>query len=210
MFFAALRAIFPAKPQAAKKTTTSALAIPQRLAVSCFEFSASSISQMRVLGIDPGSETLGWGVVDGTGTRYKLVHFGVVKSNPRTAFSKRLAGIYAAVGDVMAEHSPDVLSVEDTFYAVNVGVALKLGQVRGIMLLLAEQRGLGIAEYAPRLVKQTVTGYGNADKTQVGQMVKTLLGLKAIPTPHDAADALAIAICHFHHAKFNDKIAKAR
>ena len=173
-------------------------------------FTASNISHMRVLGIDPGSETLGWGVVDGTGTHYKLVDFGVVKSSPRTAFSKRLAGIYDGISEVIAEHSPDVLSVEDTFYAVNVGVALKLGQVRGIMLLLAEQRGLAIAEYAPRLVKQTVTGYGNADKTQVGQMVKALLGLKAVPTPHDAADALAIAICHFHHADFKEKIAKAR
>src|ERR1044072_1045775 len=112
---------------------------------------------MRVLGIDPGSETLGWGVVDGSGTRYTMVAFGTVKSNPRHAFSKRLAGIYEGVTEVMAEHLPDVLSVEDTFYAVNVGVALKLGQVRGVMLLLAEQRGLAIAEYAPRLIKQTVT-----------------------------------------------------
>lgn len=165
---------------------------------------------MRVLGIDPGSETLGWGVVDGSGTRYSLVDFGVVKSNTRHAFSKRLAGIYERVGEVIAEHSPDVLSVEDTFYAVNVSVALKLGQVRGTMLLLAEQRGIEIAEYAPRLVKSTVTGYGNADKTQVGLMVKALLGMKTVPTPHDAADALAIAICHFHHAGFKDKLAKAR
>ena len=165
---------------------------------------------MRVLGIDPGSETLGWGVIDGSGTRYSLVGFGVVKSNTRHAFSKRLASIYDAVGEVMAEHSPDVLSVEDTFYAVNVGVALKLGQVRGIMLLLAEQRGLEIAEYAPRLVKQTITGYGNADKTQVGLMVKGLLGLKSIPTPHDAADALAIAICHFHHAGFKEKLVSVK
>ena len=149
---------------------------------------------MRVLGIDPGSETLGWGVVDGTGTHYTLVDFGVVKSNPRTAFSKRLAGIYDRVSEVMAEHSPDVLSVEDTFYAVNVGVALKLGQVRGIMLLLAEQRDIEIAQYAPRLIKQTVTGYGNADKTQVGQMVRAILVLKEVPKPHVAADALAIAI----------------
>jgi crossover junction endodeoxyribonuclease RuvC len=165
---------------------------------------------MRVLGIDPGSETLGWGVVDGSGTRYSLVDFGVVRSSPRTAFSKRLAGIYDSVGKVIAEHSPDVLSVEDTFYAVNVAVALKLGQVRGTMLLLAEQRGIEIAEYAPRLIKQTVTGYGNADKAQVGQMVKALLGLKTVPTPHDAADALAIAICHFHHAGFREKLAKAK
>jgi len=111
---------------------------------------------MRVLGIDPGSETLGWGVVDGSGTRYALVAFGTVKSNPRQQFSKRLLNIYDAVADIIVEHSPDVLSVEDTFYAVNVGVALKLGQVRGMMLLLAEQRGIEIAEYAPRLVKQTV------------------------------------------------------
>ena len=106
----------------------------------------------------------------------------------------------------MATHSPDVLSVEDTFYAVNVGVALKLGQVRGTMLLLAEQRGIEIAEYAPRLIKQTITGYGAAEKQQVGQMVKVLLGLKEVPTPHDAADALAIAICHFHHAGMKEKL----
>jgi len=172
--------------------------------------SAGSISHMRVLGIDPGSETLGWGVVDGSGTRYSAVAYGVVRSNTKTRFSKRLAGLYDRVGELIAEHSPDVLSIEDTFYAVNVSVALKLGQVRGTMLLLAEQRDLDIAEYAPRLIKQTVTGYGNADKAQVGQMVKALLGLKTVPTPHDAADALAIAICHFHHAGFKDKLARAR
>jgi len=165
---------------------------------------------MRVLGIDPGSETLGWGVVEGTGLKYQLVDFGTVKSNTRDAFSKRLLNIYDAVADLMALHSPDVLSVEDTFYAVNVGVALKLGQVRGLMLLLAEQRGLEIAEYTPRLVKQTVVGYGNAEKQQVGEMVKLLLRMKTVPQPHDAADALAIAICHFHHAGMLDRIKKAK
>lgn len=164
---------------------------------------------MRVLGIDPGSETLGWGVVEGVGSKYVLVDFGTVKSNTKDRFSKRLAGIYDGVAKVLQEHSPDVLSVEDTFYAVNAQVALKLGQVRGIMLLLAEQSGLVIAEYAPRLVKSTVVGYGNADKDQVGQMVKILLNLKAVPTPHDAADALAIAICHFHHAGAAEKIEAA-
>jgi crossover junction endodeoxyribonuclease RuvC len=161
---------------------------------------------MRVIGIDPGSETLGWGVVDGIGSRYVLVGYGTVKSNPRHDFSRRLLNIYNAVAELMAEHSPDVLSVEDTFYAVNVGVALKLGQVRGTMLLLAEQRGIEIAEYAPRLVKRTVVGYGNAEKHQVQHMVKVLLGMNTLPTPHDAADALAIAICHFHHANVNSKI----
>lgn len=164
---------------------------------------------MRVLGIDPGSETLGWGVVDGVGSKYTLVDFGTIRSNPRDPFSKRLLNIYNGVARVLESHSPDLLSVEDTFYAVNVGVALKLGQVRGTMLLLAEQMGLEIAEYAPRLVKSTVVGYGNADKDQVSQMVKILLNLKTIPTPHDAADALAIAICHFHHAAARDRIAAA-
>ena len=165
---------------------------------------------MRVLGIDPGSETLGWGVVDGSGQRYALVGFGTVRSDRRQQFSKRLLNIYDAVADIMAEHSPDVLSVEDTFYAVNVGVALKLGQVRGLMLLLAEQRGIRIAEYAPRLVKQTVVGYGNAEKQQVQEMVKILLAMKTVPTPHDAADALALAICHFHHAGVQDRIKRSQ
>ena len=165
---------------------------------------------MRVLGIDPGSETLGWGVVDGVGSKYALVGYGTVRSNPRHQFSTRLLNIYNGVAEIMAEHSPDVLSVEDTFYAVNVGVALKLGQVRGIMLLLAEQRGMPIAEYAPRLVKQTVVGYGNAEKHQVQQMVKILLGMKAAPSPYDAADALAIAICHFHHAGVQERIERSK
>jgi crossover junction endodeoxyribonuclease RuvC len=164
---------------------------------------------MRVLGIDPGSETLGWGVVEGSGLKYALVDFGTVKSNTRQAFSKRLLNVYNGVDEVIAKFSPDVLSVEDTFYAVNVGVALKLGQVRGTMLLLAEQKNLGIAEYSPRLVKQTIVGYGNAEKKQVQEMVRVLLRLKTAPEPHDAADALAIAICHFHHAGMRSRIEKA-
>jgi len=161
---------------------------------------------MRVLGIDPGSETLGWGVVEGTGLRYSLIDFGTVKSSPKQAFSKRLLKVYDGVSEVVDKFAPDVLAVEDTFYAVNVGVALKLGQVRGAMLLLAEQRGLEIAEYSPRLIKQTVVGYGAAEKHQVQEMVRVLLRMKTVPTPHDAADALAIAICHFHHAGLKNKV----
>lgn len=164
---------------------------------------------MRVLGIDPGSETLGWGVVEGSGLKYAAVEFGTVKSSPKLAFSKRLAKIYAGVAEVIDRTSPDVLSIEEAFYAKNVGVAMKLGQVRGVILLLAEQRGLEIAEYAPRLIKQTVTGYGAAEKHQVGEMVKVLLRLKTVPAPHDVSDALAIAICHFHHAGMKDRIARA-
>ena len=165
---------------------------------------------MRVLGIDPGSETLGWGVVEGSGLKYALVDYGTVKSNPRQQFSKRLLNVYNGVDEVIGRFSPDVLAVEDTFYAVNVGVALKLGQVRGTMLLLAELKGLDIAEYSPRLVKQTVVGYGNAEKSQVQEMVRVLLRMKTIPQPHDASDALAIAICHFHHAGMQSKIERAK
>jgi crossover junction endodeoxyribonuclease RuvC len=162
---------------------------------------------MRVLGIDPGSETLGWGVVEGSSSKYSLVEYGTVRSNAKIAFSKRLLKAYEGVSEVVQRLEPDALAVEDTFYAANVSVALKLGQVRGIMLLLAEQNGLTIGEYSPRLVKQTVVGYGNAEKHQVQQMVKLLLKLETVPAPHDAADALAIAICHFHHAGSLAKLA---
>lgn len=165
---------------------------------------------MRVLGIDPGSETLGWGVVEGSGLKYSLVEFGTVRSNTKQAFSKRLLNVYNGVAEVIDKFKPDVVSIEEAFYAVNVSVAMKLGQVRGTVLLLAEQTSIEIAEYAPRLIKQTVVGYGNAEKHQVGEMVRILLRMKSVPTPHDAADALAIAICHFHHAGLKDRIARAK
>lgn len=165
---------------------------------------------MRVLGIDPGSETLGWGVVEGNGLKYSLVDYGTVKSSPREKFSKRLLKIYDGVAEVIERFKPDAISVEEAFYAVNVNVALKLGQVRGVVLVLGEKNNLEIGEYAPRLIKQTVVGYGNAEKHQVQEMVKLLLRMKTVPQPHDAADALAIAICHFHHAGVQDRINKAK
>ncbi|MCA1590072.1 MAG: crossover junction endodeoxyribonuclease RuvC [Acidobacteria bacterium] len=165
---------------------------------------------MRVLGIDPGSETLGWGVVEGRGLKYTLVELGTVKSTARKAFSKRLRNAYDGVAEVIDQFHPDVLAIEESFYAVNAQVAIKLGQVRGVILLLAEQQELQIAEYAPRLIKQTVVGYGAAEKHQVQEMVRVLLRMKTVPTPHDAADALAIAICHFHHAGIADRISKAK
>ena len=161
---------------------------------------------MRVLGVDPGSQTLGWGIVEGTVTKYRAVDFGTVKSSPRAAFSKRLLKISDEITSVIEKFQPDVLSVEDMFYANNVKVALKLGQVRGVVLLTGEKNGLEIAEYSPRLVKQTVVGYGNAEKQQVQEMVRILLCLKHKPEPYDAADALAIAICHFHHAGIQDRV----
>lgn len=165
---------------------------------------------MRVLGIDPGSETLGWGVVKKDGNIYRLLQYGTVKSSPRDPFGKRLLKISDGIEDVIARFQPDILSIEEAFYAVNVKVALKLGQVRGVALMLAEKHRLEIHEYAPRLIKQTVVGYGNAEKQQVGEMVRILLKLPTVPEPHDAADALAVAICHFHHATSLQKIAAAQ
>lgn len=155
---------------------------------------------MRVLGIDPGSETTGWGVVEGAGHHYRLVEYGTVKAKPRERFSARLLKISDGIEALILRFSPDAFSIEEAFYAANVKVALKLGQVRGVALLAAERANLEIFEYSPRLIKQTVVGYGNAEKHQVQEMVRVLLSLKAVPEPHDAADALAIAICHFHHA----------
>jgi len=165
---------------------------------------------MRVLGIDPGSETLGWGVVEGVGLKYSLVEYGTVKSSPKETFSKRLLKISDGVEAVIAKFQPDVISVEEAFYATNVKVALKLGQVRGVVLLIGERAGLELSEFSPRLIKQTVVGYGNAEKHQVQEMVRLLLKLKTAPQPHDAADALASAICHFHHAGALDRIKNAK
>jgi crossover junction endodeoxyribonuclease RuvC len=155
---------------------------------------------MRVLGIDPGSETTGWGVVEGDARRYRVVDFGTVKASPRERFAARLLKISDGVEELLARFQPDVCVVEEMFFAANVKTALKLGQVRGVILVAAERARIEIAEYAPRLVKQTVVGYGAAEKHQVQEMVRVLLSLKEIPQPHDAGDALALAICHFHHA----------
>jgi crossover junction endodeoxyribonuclease RuvC len=165
---------------------------------------------MRVLGIDPGSQTTGWGVVEGDGRKYSLVEYGAIRAPASLKFSARLLRICVGIEEVIARHSPDAFALEDAFLATNVKVSMKLGQVRGVALLVAERAALEIHEYSPRSIKQTVVGYGNAEKHQVQEMVRLLLALKSVPTPHDAADALAVAICHFHHATFAQKIAMAR
>ena len=162
---------------------------------------------MRVLGIDPGSQTTGWGVVEGDGRRYSLVAYGSIRASSSLKFSTRLLKMCNGLEEVIAEHRPDACALEDAFLATNVKVSMKLGQVRGVALLVAERAGLEICEYSPRLIKQTVVGYGNAEKHQVQEMVRLLLSLKSVPSPHDAADALAVAICHFHHAAFKERIA---
>ena len=161
---------------------------------------------MRILGIDPGSETTGWGVIEGDRRRSSLLECGTIRASAGQKFPARLLKIADALEDIIQRHQPEACAIEDGFLATNVKVTLKLGQVRGVAMLIAERAGLDIHEYSPRLVKQTVVGHGNAEKFQVQQMVKTLLLLADVPEPHDAADALAVAICHFHHACFADRI----
>ncbi len=161
---------------------------------------------MRVLGIDPGSETTGWGVIEGDGRGYRLLEYGTIQSSAAQKFPARLLRICSGLEEVIARHTPDACAIEDGFLATNVKVTLKLGQVRGVAMLAAERAGLEILEYSPRLVKQTVVGYGNAEKQQVQQMVRVLLSLPSLPEPQDAADALAVAICHFHHAGLTQRI----
>ena len=168
---------------------------------------------MRVLGIDPGSETTGWGVIEGDARRYSLVEYGAFRAPAGLRFSARLLKISEELEAVIARLQPDVSAVEEAFFAANVKTALRLGQARGVVMLAAERAGLEIAEYSPRLVKQTVVGYGAAEKHQVQEMVRLLLKLQSAPQPHDAADALALAICHLHHAGLAErtqKVAPAR
>ncbi|HUF02612.1 MAG TPA: crossover junction endodeoxyribonuclease RuvC [Aridibacter sp.] len=154
---------------------------------------------MRVLGIDPGSESLGWGILDGGSLKYRGIAYGVIRPGRGLTFSKRLSKIHNDLTEVIGKYDPEVLAIEEAFFAKNAKVAIKLGQVRGVVLLIGETNGLEIAEYSPRLIKQTVVGYGNAEKSQVQEMVRILLKLDKIPESHDAADALATGICHFHH-----------
>src|SRR5687768_12587261 len=164
---------------------------------------------MRVLGIDPGSETTGWGLIETEGRKLKLVEFGVVRATPRERFPARLLKIFNGIEEIIARFKPDACSVEEAFYAANVKTALKLGQVRGAVLVVAARSGVEVNEYSPRLVKQTVVGYGNAEKHQVQEMVRVVVSLGSVPEPHDAAGALANANCHVHHAGFRDRILAA-
>jgi crossover junction endodeoxyribonuclease RuvC len=160
---------------------------------------------MRVFGIDCGTECTGYGIVewDDTLRSPKLVSLGAggIRLSKKETLPQRLALVYAELTSLLAAHRPDVVAIEEVFYSVNAKSALKLGQVRGVALLAAASVSLPVAEYAPLTIKATVTGYGLAQKEQVQFMVARLLELSEIPEPSDAADALAIAICHIHHAQ---------
>lgn len=153
---------------------------------------------MRIFGIDPGSLRTGYGCVESDGRVLRLVTCGAIGSRSGDEFPSRLARIHRELAALLDDCRPDCVAVESLFHASNVHSALKLGHARGVAILAAIEAGCPVVEYAPAEVKQAVVGYGRAEKHQVQDMIKILLGLTARPTPHDAADALAVAICHLH------------
>ena len=151
---------------------------------------------MRVLGIDCGSERTGYGVIDSDGTAHRLLASGVIRTNPKWPFEKRLLEVATGLRSLIQEMQPESGAVEGVFYSANVKTALKLAHVRGIALLVIAEAGLQLAEYSPLEVKISVVGYGRAEKSQVQMMVRSLLGVAEAIESEDACDALAVAICH--------------
>jgi len=164
---------------------------------------------VRVFGVDPGSLRTGYGCIDTDGSRHRLVASGAITVPAAAAFPERLLAIYRALGQLLRQHRPDCVVVENVFHATNVRSALKLGHARGVALLAAVEGGYPLVEYTPAEIKLAVVGYGRAEKHQVGEMVRLLLGLDEVPQPHDASDALAVAICHVHSSSGPVRAAEA-
>lgn len=163
---------------------------------------------MATLGVDPGTARLGYGVVEG-GDAPRAVAFGVVETPSTEPMPRRLVVLYDALAALIAEHRPEALAVEQLFFARNVTNAMTVGQARGVVLLAAARAGVRVAEYTPSEVKQAVAGYGKADKEQMQEMVRVILGLESVPRPDDAADALAVALCHLQTAPFLERVGEA-
>ncbi|MBZ5618299.1 MAG: crossover junction endodeoxyribonuclease RuvC [Acidobacteriia bacterium] len=161
---------------------------------------------MRVLGIDCGSERTGYGVIESDGAEHRLLAAGVIRTNTKWPFEKRLLEIAGGLRRLIREHSPESGAVEGIFYSANVKTALKLAHVRGIALLVIAEAGMELAEYSPLEVKISVVGYGRAEKCQVQMMVRSLLGVADAIESEDACDALAVAICHATHEATSRKL----
>lgn len=152
---------------------------------------------MRIIGIDPGTGILGFGVVDIVGNKTRLVTGGVITTPAHTPIDERLEEIFDGLTEIIAETKPEVMSIEKLFFSQNVTTAISVAQARGVAMLTGRKARLPIAEYTPQQIKQTLTGYGKADKKQVQEMVRLQLGLSDVPKPDDCADALAAAITHW-------------
>jgi len=165
---------------------------------------------MRVLGIDPGLATTGFGIIRANGQDdYECLEYGIISTEAGFPDADRLHVIYSCITELIQDHQLDSCAVEKLFFQKNVKTALSVGQARGVVLLTLAQAGLTVNEYTPNEVKQSVCGYGNAAKSQVQRMVQTLLNLEELPKPDDAADALAVAICDIHHQSFNQYIQRS-
>ena len=153
---------------------------------------------MLILGIDPGYAIVGWGVIDYQKSKFKTVAYGALRTPAGMASEERLRLIYEGLCEIIKTYHPDAMAIEELFFNTNITTGIRVAEARGVLLLAARQAGLEIMEYTPLQVKQSVVGYGRAEKKQVISMVTMLLGLKEAPKPDDTADALAIAICHAH------------
>jgi crossover junction endodeoxyribonuclease RuvC len=156
---------------------------------------------MRILGIDPGIGRCGWGVLEVKGSNLEAINYSCIETSSKRPVEERLEEIFEELSKIIKKHKPDVLSIEELFFNTNAKTAFVVGQARGVILFCASHNNLEVAIYTPLQVKMALTGYGRAEKNQIGLMVKTLLKLKTIPKPDDAADALAIAITHAFSAK---------
>lgn len=153
---------------------------------------------MIILGIDPGYAIVGWGVVDYTANRFKVIDYGAVTTEAGTDFGERLEAVYDGIDRLIKAYRPDAMAIEKLFYNTNAKTVIDVAQARGVINLAAVKGGVEIFEYTPLQVKQSVVGYGRADKKQVQEMTRVILKLEKIPKPDDTADALAMAICHAH------------
>lgn len=174
--------------------------------VTVIRASGKVLTSLRVLGIDPGTALMGYGVIEGQGSQEWAIAYGAIRTPAEMLAEKRLQTLYRGVVDLILEHKPEVVAVEELFFGRNVTTAIHVGQARGIVLLAAADNGIPVREFTPMQVKMAVTGYGKADKSQVQMMVRTLLGLKDVPKPDDVADALAVAIAALHGSNLASRL----
>ena len=165
---------------------------------------------MRILGVDPGTIVLGYGLIESVRDDMTLVHYDAIKCKARSEMSERLLFLYDGLTLVVDKHEPDVIAVESPFVGENIKSALAIGKAQAIVLLVAAQHGLPIFEYSPAQIKHHVADYGASTKEQMQEMVKLLLDLDEIPQPNDAADALAVAICHLRESRLADLIRESQ
>jgi len=158
---------------------------------------------LRILGIDPGISTTGYGIIEVSGKNLKCLAYGGIHAPAKAAFTQKLDSIYQKISEVIQQFQPDFCAVEDIFYHQNKKTAIVMGHARGVVMLAATRKNIPVFEYSPREVKMSIVGYGAASKTQVQAMVKNILKMEELAKPIDASDALAVSLCHYHRMKFH-------